>query len=505
MSLNIQERDLLTGELKRTIVAGNSNIVDTAIKTDSTWSSKKINDSLVNIDDKLEEKVDKDLANATGTLPVANGGTGATTAKGAQNALLSDIQTETTAIDDSTEFVMKYGTPTDTKGALFKRSATLVWNYIKDKISSVLGLTKETYGGKAASAGTAGYAKNMYQRTLDLSALDKTKFYPLVGDTDNNFVEVAIHSESVAGSMEYNQNRIHFDISTHGWNDLPFTLNIREYACFDNNEITIGCICRGIYDGDWAIWLRGGIRYTCFSRNAVVLTLHTSDYTYGDETYTVGTHYYGGSNSNLEVVFTPQSTIKQGSYSSRPITAPVIQATTNFIGNVSGNSESANKIKPNYTTNVALSEVTSETTKYIKIADCAWHQAGTLQVYLEGNTIVDTLVINFGGGSAITPMLCGYYHGNSNGVYSVIAQNGSTWNSDYSIYVKIRQTTTCSMHVALLKGSCTINITESTTAPTNISEWPVNYGLFGNLTSPNITSLEQRVTALESKLQKASN
>ena len=51
MSLNIQERDLVTGELKRTIVAGNSNIVDTAIKTDSTWSSKKINDSLVDKQD----------------------------------------------------------------------------------------------------------------------------------------------------------------------------------------------------------------------------------------------------------------------------------------------------------------------------------------------------------------------------------------------------------------------------------------------------------------------
>ena len=90
-----------------------------------------------------------------GVQTVANGGTGATTAKGAQKSLLSDMQTETTAMDDTTEFVMKYGTPTDTKGALFKRSATLVWNYIRNKISSVLGLTKDNYGGKADTAGTA--------------------------------------------------------------------------------------------------------------------------------------------------------------------------------------------------------------------------------------------------------------------------------------------------------------------------------------------------------------
>ena len=174
--------------------------------------------------------------------------------------------------------------------------------------------------------------------------------------------------------------------------------------------------------------------------------------------------------------------------------------TSNNIG--SQTVASANKIKPIYTADVALSKVTSVTTKYIKIADCNWDQSGTLQVYLGGNGFVDTLVINFGGGNAKTPMLCGYYSGNSNFVSSVITQNGSTWSSDYSIYVKVMQQTTCSVDVALLRGNCTINITESTTAPTNISEWAVNYGLFGNITAPNITSLEQRVTALESKLLK---
>ena len=47
MSYNLV--DPTTGDL--TLVAGNSNIVDTAIKTDSTWSSKKINDSLANKQD----------------------------------------------------------------------------------------------------------------------------------------------------------------------------------------------------------------------------------------------------------------------------------------------------------------------------------------------------------------------------------------------------------------------------------------------------------------------
>ena len=174
-----------------------------------------------------------------------------------------------------------------------------------------------------ANGGTADYAKNMYGQYLDLSALDKTKFYPLVCFTWVDFAEVAICSESLMGTAEYNQNRIHFDISTMGWSDLPPTLNIREYACYENNEITIGCIGRGLRYGAWAIWLRGGIHYNCWSRNCD-LSLKTSDFTFYDETYTVGTNYYGGANVHVSIIFTPQSTITEGAYSNRPITAPNI-------------------------------------------------------------------------------------------------------------------------------------------------------------------------------------
>lgn len=136
-------------------ISATSTTMDTAPTTNSV---KAVTSGGIKTAISTAETNAKNLANATGTLPVANGGTGATTAKGAQKSLLSDMQTETTEMDDTTEFVMKYGTPTDTKGALFKRSATLVWNYINDKISSVLGLTATNYSGKAATAGTADTA-----------------------------------------------------------------------------------------------------------------------------------------------------------------------------------------------------------------------------------------------------------------------------------------------------------------------------------------------------------
>ena len=156
--------------------------------------------------------------------------------------------------------------------------------------------------------------------------------------------------------------------------------------------------------------------------------------------------------------------------------------------------ESANKIEPKYTS-LALETVTSGATKYIKLADCLWNQTGTLQVHLFGNVFEDTLVINFGGGNSTKLTLCGHYSSNSNHVLSVIAKKGKAWNSNYSIYVKIDQLTTCTVQVALLKGDCTIDITESTTAPTNISEWAVRDGFFGNLTG-NVTGTANKAVSV---------
>ena len=272
-----------------------------------------------------------------GVQTVANGGTGVTTQADINKAFIGNLDIGTDDVTDGTEFVSSFasdnGFAETAEGGLnkpYKRQFIKVWNYIKDKISSVLGLTKDNYGGKASTAGTADNARNMYYQNLDLSALDKTKFYPLVCRTTQYFAEIAICSESGMAAMDYNQNRIHFDISTQGWSDTPTTLNIREYACYENNEITIGCIGRGIHDGAWAIWLRGGLHYTCFSRDSE-LSLKTSDYAYGDEVYTIGTNYYGGANSNVEIMFTPQSTIKDGAYSSRPITASVIKASNKLV------------------------------------------------------------------------------------------------------------------------------------------------------------------------------
>ena len=155
---------------------------------------------------------------------------------------------------------------------------------------------------------------------------------------------------------------------------------------------------------------------------------------------------------------------------------------TDFPTSLPANGGTANKIEPSYTTKYLSTVTSTATKKYIKLADCASSQTGTLQVRIIGDSLDDTLVINFGGGNALHPMLCGHYSGNSGCVESVIAQKGSAYNSNYSIYIKITRAIGCTAYVAILKGACTINISDSIAAPTNISEWAVSDGLFGTLT-----------------------
>ena len=97
-----------------------------------------------------------------GVQTVANGGTGVTTQAEINKAFISNLEVGNSDVTDGTEFVSSWasdnGFAETTEGAVnipFKRQFIKVWNYIKGKISSVLGLTKDNYGGKASTAGTA--------------------------------------------------------------------------------------------------------------------------------------------------------------------------------------------------------------------------------------------------------------------------------------------------------------------------------------------------------------
>ena len=82
-----------------------------------------------------------------GVQLVENGGTSSTNAEEGFNTLADGVRDSSTPTDDE-KILLKSST-------WYKTTCLDFWEYIKGKISSVLGLTKDNYGGNAATAGKA--------------------------------------------------------------------------------------------------------------------------------------------------------------------------------------------------------------------------------------------------------------------------------------------------------------------------------------------------------------
>ena len=342
----------LTGE-NIPVSATNATLLSAPLTTDryadSSVTTEKIADNAVT-NAKIKEPIS-----------VAKGGTGKTTPKGAQNALLSDMQTETTAIDDSTEFVMKYGAPTDTKGALFKRSATLVWNYIKDKISSVLGLTATAYGGKASTAEIAD--KTVNDITIDIPYVQEGGQYviPLgnIPEPTSTAVESPYNWDitgffSIIRPAGHVGSHMNFEAGhgySHNWTTYAY-LDAKYFSAYD---AVLASIKAFQYNGKW--WL--GLSIT--TKHEGYVGKMTITYSRGLPATPTCVLYNSQSDgvANAEIYNSIQDipsswwrgrTIYNPTTFTQNITAPVIQAET-FIGNVSGTATTADKVKNALTIN----------------------------------------------------------------------------------------------------------------------------------------------------------
>ena len=105
------------------------------------------------------------------TVPVNKGGTGVTTQADINKAFIGNLEVGNSDVTDGTEFVSSYASDngfadSNALNKPYKRQFVKVWNYIKGKISSVLGLTKDNYGGKASTAGNADTVDNYHASQL---------------------------------------------------------------------------------------------------------------------------------------------------------------------------------------------------------------------------------------------------------------------------------------------------------------------------------------------------
>ena len=122
----------------------NINISGNAATADKAKEAEKAN-KLVNALTVNGKTYDGSEAVDAGVQTVANGGTGATDAAGGFNALADGVRDSSPPEDDNKMLFKPSGT-------WYKTTCLDFWNYIKGKISSVLGLTKDNYGGKSAKS-----------------------------------------------------------------------------------------------------------------------------------------------------------------------------------------------------------------------------------------------------------------------------------------------------------------------------------------------------------------
>lgn len=127
-----------------------------AIFGEIQFTARKLKTNLARTSDStFDGSADQTNIPVTGTLPIANGGTGKTTAKAAQNALLSNMNSVNTDAPSDANLVFKYTSPTDTDGAIFTRPLSKIWTWIKGKLSSDSNVNIS--GNAATATAAAGY------------------------------------------------------------------------------------------------------------------------------------------------------------------------------------------------------------------------------------------------------------------------------------------------------------------------------------------------------------
>lgn len=148
---------------------------------------------------------------------------------------------------------------------------------------------------------------------VDLTKLDATKFYPVIFEKTNTMIDCEIHSVGGTGAVAYNQNILHFQLISQGWSDTPPSFTILQYNNYSNTEIAIGSVGTGNTHGYNCVWLRGSLKYDFYSNNAPTLYENGFRAEGGtEEYYSVGTSYSGGTNTEVSIRFTPQTTITKG-------------------------------------------------------------------------------------------------------------------------------------------------------------------------------------------------
>ena len=143
--------------------------------------------------------------------------------------------------------------------------------------------------------------------TVDLSHLDTGTFYPVMFAGDKLELDCEISSPSGTSLEPWNNNHIHFILTSLGWSDVRTTFSMLSCGNYDSNEITIGSVVRGLKQGYSCVFLRGGLKYDVIANREP--ELKETGYTgYSGESYMPGADITGGDNVSVGVLWRNDST-----------------------------------------------------------------------------------------------------------------------------------------------------------------------------------------------------
>ena len=134
----------------------NSGITSVLVAKIHDHSNKDVLDGITS--DKVNSWDGKE--DAFEVLPTTKGGTGTNAASKSAltSSLINSLSTESSKPVDADYYVSQYKNGGTSNTSFVRKPVSALWEYIKDKISSVLRLTASDYAGKAATAGTADKA-----------------------------------------------------------------------------------------------------------------------------------------------------------------------------------------------------------------------------------------------------------------------------------------------------------------------------------------------------------
>ena len=460
------------------------------------------------------------------TVPITKGGTGVTTQEDINKAFINNLEIDNSDVTDGTEFVSSYASDkgfADPSGLNkpYKRQFIKVWNYIRDKISSVLGLTATNYGGKAATAGTAdtatacsGNAATATKATQDstgqqinktyikeLSINGKTITYTkgdkTIGTLTTQDTTYSAATQSSAGLMSAadktkldgitaNANKTTVDSALSSTSTNPVQNKAINTALGNKVDKVSG---KGLSTNDFTSTYKtkldgiaegannyalptannstlGGVKTTSTVTSTSGLTACPiiNGVPYYKDTNTVYTHPTTEGNKHIPSGGSSGQILRWSSAGTAVWGNDNNTTYSNATTTTSGLMSAADKKKlddiEKYTKEYKVSAVTADTIKYIKLGEFNPTEGGNISCRITGDNFDDTIDINILGGNFTNTSIFGHYSTKSKRTLGI--RISGTVSNNIGIYLKISQLTTATVKVAVdKKYQSRISLSES--------------------------------------------